>query len=102
MMYHLKFSLTGGARCSVGSPAAFASGFCSSGFCSVAAMVVPFARIRLLLSTGLAGNAKFCCLVVLGQTMEQSFDCPPDNIVHQPEVRGEDEDCDENDDRGRL
>ena len=57
---------------------------------------------RLLLSTSLAGKTKSCCLVVLGQTVQQSFDCPADDIVHQPEVRGEDEDGDEDDHRRRL
>src|SRR5277367_2202299 len=101
MIYHLKFSLTGGASCSEdGSPAAFAPGFCSSGFCSSAAIVVPFSRIVYF---SLPLFARKCQIfLVLGQAVQQCLDRPADNIVHQPEVRGEDEDSHKNNDRGRL
>src|SRR5260370_40134197 len=62
-------------------------------------MAVPFSRIVCFFLLALL---KIYCLVVLGQTVQQSFDCPADDIVHQPEVRGEDEDGDEDHDRRRL
>src|ERR1700678_3698309 len=101
MMYHLKFSLTGGASCSVGSPVALAvSGFCSSGF-SVAVIVVSFSRFIRFSLLALPGNSQ-TALVVLGQTVQQGFNGPADDVVHQPEVRREDEDGDEDHDRRPL
>jgi len=64
-------------------------------------MAVPFSRIvwfsRLILLV-----FQTYCLVMLGQTVQQSFDRPADDIVHEPEIRGEDEDGDEDDHGRRL
>src|SRR5580704_16705739 len=62
-------------------------------------MAVPFSRIVYF---SLLALLKVYCLVVLGQAMQQGFNCTADNGVHQPEVRGEDEDGNEHHDRRRL
>src|SRR5580704_16564311 len=62
-------------------------------------MAVPFSRIVYF---SLLALLKVYCLVVLGQAMQQGFNCTADNGVHQPEVRGEDEDGNEDHDRRRL
>src|ERR1035441_7947100 len=78
MMYHLKFSLTGGASCSAGcSP----PGSCASGICSSTAMVsVPF--FCIVLSTS---------FLVLGQEFNQPGDALSEDVVGYSKVRGEDE-----------
>src|ERR1700733_2653110 len=91
MMYHLKFSLTGGASCTVGCPP---SGFTASGFCSSTAIVMPSSCIAYVY---------WCCRgLVLGQFMQHSLDRAAEDGVHQPEVRGEDEDRNEDGDGRRL
>src|SRR5258705_4946983 len=62
-------------------------------------MAVPFSRIVCF---SLPALLEICCLVVRGQTVQQSFNRPADDVVHQPEVRGEDEDGAEDHDRRRL
>src|ERR1039457_3651241 len=86
MMYHLKFSLTGGASCSVGcSP----PGSCASGVCSSTAMLgVPSSCIVL--------SASF---LVLGQIMNQLCDAVAEYIVSDGKEGGEDEHADQ-DNRG--
>src|SRR5215471_8963502 len=92
MMYHLNFSLTGGASCSVGcseaaSPPAFnASGFCSSRFCCSSAMIVPSLRI---VSASRLSERK----LLISCQAQNILNAAPDDVVHQPEVRGKDEDC---------
>src|ERR1700757_197713 len=95
MMYHLKFSLTGGASCSAEeSPWRF----CSSGFCSSAAMAVPFSRIVCFFLPALLE----ICLVVLGHMAQHVLDRPANGVVHHPEIGGEDEDGNEDHHRRRL
>src|ERR1700679_1459835 len=82
MMYHLKFSLTGGASCSAGCspPESCASGICSS----TAMMSVPSS----------------CICLALRKIVDQRGHAMADHRVHQEEISGKDEDR-KNDNRGR-
>src|ERR1700733_10465424 len=101
MMYHLKFSLTGGGSRPVGgaAPAVAPSGFCSSGFCSSAAMVVPFSRV---ICFSLLLYWKLLNLLVFSEAMQQGLNSAANDVIHQPEVCSEDKDRHKNDDRGGL
>src|ERR1700761_7439341 len=90
MMYHLKFSLTGGASCSDGC----SSGFCPSGKCPSAAIVsVPSLCMRF--------DCEWTALV-LREVLDQLGDSVANREVDQVEVSSEDEDGDEDDRGGRL
>src|SRR4051812_39976190 len=91
MMYHLKFSFTGGASCSDGcSPL----GCCSSGTCSSTAMRMP---LGVSMPAASAGS----CLV-LGKVRDQPRDTLADNEIDDLKIRGEDEHRCDHDDRGRA
>src|SRR5438270_7954630 len=91
MMYHLKFSLTGGASCSVGcSP----SGFCAAVFSCSTAMCMPFgASVSVL-------NDRSC--LVLRKVGDQPREALADNKVDDLKVGREDEHRRDYDDRGCL
>src|ERR1700685_3184727 len=100
MMYHLKFSLTGGASCSVGcSP----PGSCASGICSSTAMSL--CLLRASLSCYRAFAAPACGPeggLTGGEVMDELRDSLANHVIHQCEVSRKDEDRHNHDGGGGL
>src|ERR1019366_3079462 len=102
MMYHLKFSLTGGASCSVGcSP----PGSCASGICSSTAMVrAPSSSICVdfFWCVSSARRELDSWLLVFGEVLNQPGDALPEHVIGHCKVSGEDEHGDDYDRGGGL